>query len=163
MRKPAAALCGVLALASLHQAAWAQPATDTFLVTATVIKSCEVSAENLVFGPYDPIDAAPLEAASDIDITCTNGSDYDVGLDEGQGSAASVTARSMTGATDELNYALFRNPGRTQNWGETIDTDTEPGTGTGTLQTLTVYGRIPAQQPAPADDYVDTVTVTVTY
>ncbi|MFY0084261.1 spore coat protein U domain-containing protein, partial [Acinetobacter baumannii] len=45
-----------------------------------------------------------------------------------------------------------------------ISTTAYSGTGTGAVQTVNVYGRIPAGSTLPsAGSYVDTVTVTVTY
>ena len=48
-------------------------------------------------------------------------------------------------------------------WGTTIGTDTVTGTGNGTAQAITVYGRVPPQTTPPAATYNDTVNVTVTY
>lgn len=141
--------------------AWAAQDTDSMQVTATVIASCEVAAQDLPFGNYDPVAAAPLDVNTTVEVTCTNGADYDVGLDEGAGAGATVAARRMTAGVDTLAYALYRDAARTQVWGETIDTDTVAGTGDGAAQTITVYGRVFAQQSAPAGAYADTVTVTV--
>lgn len=41
--------------------------------------------------------------------------------------------------------------------------DTLSGTGNGTTQTVTVYGRAPAPQLPIAGAYTDTVTVSITY
>jgi len=38
-----------------------------------------------------------------------------------------------------------------------------PGTGTGGVQTLTVYGQLPANQNGPPGSYSDTITVTLTF
>jgi spore coat protein U-like protein len=68
----------------------------------------------------------------------------------------------MTGSGGgTLNYSLFRETGRTSNWGNTGTTDTVSGSGL--LQTITVYGRIPAGQTPIVGVYTDTVTVTLTY
>ncbi len=48
-------------------------------------------------------------------------------------------------------------------WGNTIGTDTVAGTGTGSNQSLTVYGRVPVQSTPVGATYTDTVIVTVTY
>jgi spore coat protein U-like protein len=62
-----------------------------------------------------------------------------------------------------VNYRLYRDAGRTQNWGNSIGTDTLAGTGNGAAQAITVYGRVPAQSTPAAGTYTDTVAVTVTY
>jgi spore coat protein U-like protein len=58
---------------------------------------------------------------------------------------------------------MYSDAARTVNWGNTPATDTVSGTGNGSAQSLTVYGRVPTQAtPAPAS-YSDTVTVTINY
>jgi spore coat protein U-like protein len=69
----------------------------------------------------------------------------------------------MTNGAATVSYSLYSNAARTTNWGNTVGTDTVAGTGTGSNQSYTVYGSVPAQTtPAPAT-YTDTITVTVTY
>jgi spore coat protein U-like protein len=119
-----------------------------------------VSAGNLAFGNYT---GAQVDATSTITVTCTNSSPYKIGLDAGTGSGATVTSRKMTSGGNTLNYSMYSDSGRTTNWGNTVGTDTVSGTGTGSAQNVTVYGRIPASQLSPVGSYSDTVTVTVTF
>jgi spore coat protein U-like protein len=140
--------------------------TTTFGVSATVVDSCSVSASALGFGNVDPVSLAStaVDATTTIDVTCANGTAYDVGLDAGTATGATVTTRQMTSGANTLDYALYSDTGRTTNWGETVSTDTVTGTGDGTAQTLTVYARIPSGQgTVPTGAYSDTITVTVTY
>jgi spore coat protein U-like protein len=69
----------------------------------------------------------------------------------------------MTAGGATVGYALYSNAGRTTNWGNTVGTDTVSGTGNGTGQALTVYGRVPPQSTPAPGAYSDTITVTVTY
>lgn len=156
---PFAAVAALLAPANAHAAT----DTDTMTVTATVISSCNVAADDLAFGNYDPVAPAPLTAATTIEVTCTNGTDYAVALDEGLGSGASIATRKMSAGGDTLDYSLYQDAAHTQVWGETSGVDTVDGTGTGATATLDVYGMVDAAQTAPAGAYSDTVTVTVTY
>ncbi len=139
--------------------------TDNFDVTATIIASCTITANDLAFGNYDPLSATPLDQTSTINVTCSNGADYDIQLSGGL--STDVNARTMDdNATSGffLNYSLFYDAGRTNNWGVTNGTDTYQGTGTGSAQTITVYGRIPAGQTTPpVGDYTDTITATIEY
>lgn len=92
------------------------------------------------------------------------GTNYAVGLGPGL-HGGSVTTRQMQGTTNTaalLNYALYRDTGRTQNWG-TATGATVTGTALATPTALTVYGQIPAGQNVAADAFTDTVQVTVTY
>ncbi|MGH8519635.1 MAG: Csu type fimbrial protein [Panacagrimonas sp.] len=155
--------CGALLASSGVAAA---TATSSFNVTTTVIDVCAVSASNLGFGTYSPIAGSALDGATTITITCTLGTPYNVQLDPGAHGGGSVSTRQMqrtSGGTETINYSLFRNAGRTQNWGQTDNTDTLSATGTGVSQGHTVYGRIPASENVPTGDYSDTVNVTVSY
>lgn len=143
--------------------AQAATATTTFNVTATVLASCSVTAENLSFGDYTPSNTSPLLASSDIDVTCTNGTDYTVSLDGGS-VANDVTARQMSDGTHALNYELFTSSAYSAPWGDgTGSTIAVAGTGDGAAQALTVHGRIPAQQYVTDSQYADQITVTVGY
>ena len=154
---------GMVAGFAVLAAVSASAQTDTFQVTANVNAACTVAANDLAFGVYDPFSATPTDGSATMDVLCTNTTPYDVGLDAGVGTGATVASRKMASGANLLNYTLYQDSGRTTVWGETVGTDTESGTGTGTAQTLTVYGRIFALQNAVPGAYSDTVTVTVTF
>jgi spore coat protein U-like protein len=136
-------------------------ATTDFTVTVTVAKACTVSATALAFGTYS---GSLINANSTLTVTCTKTTAYNVGLNAGTATGATVTTRKMTGpASATLGYSLYQNSTHTTNWGNTVGTNTVAGTGTGAAQLLTVYGQVPAgQYPAPGA-YSDTITVSVTY
>lgn len=163
IRSRAGALAAGLFLAGAPGAALAATDTDTFAVTATVVASCDVVAQDLAFGNYDPVSPTPLDAATTMSVFCTNGTTYTVALNPGIGAGATVAARRMTNGGDTLTYSLYQDAARANVWGQTIGTNTVAGTGSGAPQALDVYGRAPINQTAPAGAYVDTITVTVTY
>jgi spore coat protein U-like protein len=144
-------------------AAGAATATTTFTVTANVTKVCTVAALPLSFGSYDPTSATPLDATTTVTLNCTVGTAYNVGLNAGTGTGATVAARKMTSGADTLTYSLYRDAGRTTIWGNTVGTDTTSGTFAIGQAALTVFGRVPAGQNVTAATYTDTITVTVTY
>lgn len=156
----------VTAVIALMPANLASAATKTtsFTVSATVLASCSVSATNLNFGNYTASSGSNLDATSTVSVTCTNGQAYTIALDGGS-VAGNVSARTMSdGAAHILSYGLYTDAGYTTLWGDgTGGTSTLPGTGNGTQQNATVYGRIAASQFATAGTYTDTVTVTVSY
>jgi spore coat protein U-like protein len=155
----AAALCG--SALSLVPAAQAATATTTFAVTATVQATCTVTATALGFGTYVP--SAASAATSTISVTCTNTTPYNVGLNAGVASGATVTNRSMTGPGSALlNYALTSDSGHTTNWGNSTGSWVG-GTGNGSAQALTVYGQVAAGQYVAPGAYSDTITATVNY
>lgn len=142
----------------------AATASTTFLVNTTVLTSCTVTALPLAFTTYNPTTATPTDTTTTMAVLCTSGTPYTVALNKGTNGAA-TTARKMilTGGTDLLPYELYTNTGRTTNWGNTDSSDTMAGSASGILQTLTVYGRIPAGATVPAGVYTDTVTVSINY
>jgi spore coat protein U-like protein len=154
-------LCGTLALTPAT--AFAATDTDTLTVTATVIASCDVSPATLAFGNYNPASSTPLDAASTISLLCTNGTSYDVGLNAGSGSGATIAARKMSVSGNTLTYSLYTDGARSALWGNTIGSNAVHGTGTGATQSIDLYGRVPINQTSPAGSYTDTVTITVTY
>jgi spore coat protein U-like protein len=92
---------------------------------------------------------------------------YTVALSNGSGTGADPTAgasgRKMTGpASALLGYNLYQDSGFSQAWGSS-GAFLLSGTGTGTQATLTVFGRIPAQQVVAAGSFSDTINVTVTF
>ena len=137
--------------------------TTTFQVTATVQTACEInSASNLAFGAYTR--QAIDDATSNISVTCTNTTPYDVGLDAGTSTGATVTNRAMTGPGGALlHYAMYSDANRTVNWGNTVGVDTVHSIGNGSAQSLTVYGQIPSGQHPTPGAYTDTITVTLTF
>ncbi len=156
-----------IALMAFCSFAWsgaeAATVTGTFNVQVTIAATCVLnSATTLDFGTQGVL-AANVDQTSTITTTCTNTTGYNIGLDKGL-NGGSVTTRQMKAAGPALiNYFLFRDAGRTLNWGETIGTDTVAATGNGSAQAFTVFGRIPPQSsPLPAL-YTDTITVTVTF
>jgi len=138
--------------------------TDSFEVTATVLASCDVTADDLAFGNYDPVGAAHLDAETSLSVTCTNGTAYHVGMSLGSGSGASMSERRMTksGGSQTLSYVLYQDTQRSVLWGNTGG-DRQAGTGDGTPDLIHVYGRVPMQQAAPAGSYSDTIVVTVSW
>jgi spore coat protein U-like protein len=157
-------LVGALLLFPGPRPAAAAQTTTTFTVTATVLASCQVAASDLDFGNYAPTSGADTTADTAIDVTCTNGTHYTIALDGGS-VAQDVTARAMSdGNSHSLSYGLYTSAGFTTAWGDgTGSTITVSGTGDGTAQSTTVFGRLPAGQYVPAATYTDHITVTVTY
>lgn len=131
-------------------------------VSASVAKRCTIAtATELNFGSVPGLMRTNTDQTSLVRMTCTNRAAYDIGLDNGQN--ASGATRRMSSGAGFVTYELYRDSQRTLRWGNTLTVDTLTGTGSGSEQTQTVYGRVPAQSAARAGEYNDTVTVTVTY
>jgi spore coat protein U domain-containing protein, fimbrial subunit CupE1/2/3/6 len=166
--------CGLIAASSLGLGggiAQATTATTTFTVSVTITASCTIGVANLAFGSQGIL-SANVDQTTTITVTCSNTTPYSVGMDNGLNFSGGTRRMKDTGAgTTFVNYGLYSDAARTFAW----TTTTSPssctggastcalGTGNGTAQTITLYGRIPAQTtPAPAT-FNDTMTATVTY
>lgn len=134
----------------------------TLSITASVQAACNVAAANLNFGSLSLLNS-DTDTTSTISVQCTNGTPFNVGLNAGNGIGATVAARKMTSGGNTIVYSLYQNGSRTTVWGNTVGTNTASGTGTGSNQNLTVFGRVPAQITPPPATYNDTIVVTVTY
>ena len=138
----------------------------TFQVTANVSVNCSVFATELEFGTYTPSAAQPLNAQSNVLVNCTKGANWELGLDKGL-HGADVQHRAMANETDNavlLNYAIYKDPAHTLNWGNATGVDTITGVGTGVVQAIGAYGQIPARQTnATAGGYADTITATLSF
>lgn len=158
-------LAGVVsAIALTVSAASAQTVTtDSFDVQITIVAECEItSTETLDFGTEGVL-SADVDASATMEVTCTDATPYDIGLNEGLGAGATTEVRQMTSGGETIAYGLFQDTGRATNWGDTVGADTQAATGTGTAQSFTVFGRVLAQATPAPGTYTDTVTVTVTY
>ena len=131
-----------------------------FSVDATVTPMCKVSTEAVNFGTQGHLQSN-VDAAGAVLVTCTPETGYSIRLDGGE-DAAAPTARKMSRGIDRIVYGLYRNGERDLPWGDTEGT-TVAGTGTGSAQSHTVFGRVAPQSTPPAGTYTDTVIVVVDY
>jgi len=135
--------------------------------------TCSMSATATAFGVYSPNSGSPLDTTGTVTVTCQPEVAallffYNVTLSTG--GSGSYSPRRMYNGTANLQYQLYFNSTRTQIWGD--------GTGSTVLlndsillsvlvpvvRNYTVYGRIPnGQTGAAAGNYLDTITVTITY
>ena len=118
---------------------------------------------DLDFGSIPGDITANVDQTSTIGLTCTGRTVWKLGLDNGANASGTVRRMRQGTSSSYVPYELYSDAARTQRWGGTVGTDTVNGTGTGSAQSVTVYGRVPAPQvPAPGS-YSDTITVTITY
>ena len=152
-----ATACGLSAVAK------AGSTTTTFTSQITIAAACAInSASTLNFGTQGML-AANVDQTSTIQVVCTNTTPFTIGLDAGTASGATVATRKLTSGGNTVNYALYSDAAHTTIWGNTVSTDTVAGTGAGSAQNFTVYGRVPPQAAPAPGNYSDTITVTVMY
>ncbi len=161
----AASLLALLIPGAHH--ALAATSTSNFTTQMTITAECRIiSVTNINFGSTGII-ATNVDVDGSLLVQCTNSTPYTLSMSAGAGTGATVATRLMTGSnpatTATITYSLYRDASRTQAWGVTDGTDTVPGTGTGSNQTIPVYGRVPPQSTPAPGVYSDTVLVTLTY
>jgi len=159
------ACAGAAMIAMTAGAAQAATTSGTLSVSATVTANCTVSTSALAFGNVDVTSGSNVDSTGGLSVTCTNGTGWTASAGVGSGTGASYTNRKMANGSNLLNYNIYTTSGRTTVWGDgTASTATIGGTGNGSAQSVTVYGRVSSGQTSlPAGAYADTVAVTVTY
>lgn len=127
-----------------------------FSSATRVEAACTLSPPpNMVLGTYTG--AQSTAGSTNLTVNCTTGSsNYTIGLSGG--SSGSTTARTMRSGSVTLNYSLFRDTARTQNWGNIAGTDTYAGSGSTPTAVIPIYPRIAAGQLVAPGTYVDTVS-----
>jgi spore coat protein U-like protein len=143
------------------QAQTYQTTTATIAVTASVDPSCSVTATPLAFLTVPA--STVVNSTATLNVTCTNGATYEVGLDNGANAASGQRNLIVTGGSTLLAYNLYQDSTHTLPWTNTPGPGTSvvQGTGSGSAQALTVYGQIPSTASPVSGVYTDTVTVTV--
>src|SRR5690606_27774237 len=121
-----------------------EPDTAQVTVGINITHECTISAEDLTFQSAGLLTAID-DATSDITVTCTPGTAYEIGLDQGLYSAdAELGSRAMRNG-DEGDFTYIRYTLLNADdppWGETAGAaGNVSGLGNGAAQTETVTGR----------------------
>jgi len=136
-------------------------------VTASVLGSCSVDAASLNFGTYNPLSTSPLNGHGTINVNCTNGENYSLGLDGGSYGAMTPYgnyAMISSGNVSYLGYNLSRSPNSSGRINPPLSSVWN-NIGNGGQQSYTIYGQIAAGQTSAlaGGHYQDTVTITIYY
>ncbi|HKS11445.1 MAG TPA: spore coat U domain-containing protein [Pseudomonas sp.] len=143
--------------------------TRTLTVSVQVTNDCQITTPNISFGSA-PVVGAFAAVNQSINLSCTKGSNYTVGLDDGQ-NAAGGRRRMKSAANNYLAYDIFKSAG-TVRWGPlttarraSSDANVNPGAGTGTgSQVFNYNARVYSDQATPpAGSYVDNVVLDVQF
>ncbi|EPS2708188.1 Csu type fimbrial protein [Cronobacter turicensis] len=140
--------------------------TFTSLVTLTVTNDCStIAAPNLSFASA-PLVTNFAPVSQTIAITCTKGSTYTVGINNGNNAVGSV--RNMASGANRLSYEIYKGS-TTNRWGvsgtERWASDSASQVSTdGLLKSYQYTARILAtQNTPPAGSYTDTLVVDVAF
>ncbi len=145
------------ALASSNTA-FADSKTTNFDVSIQVLATCSISASNMTFSSITTGTTSNTDASSALTVNCSQGTPYTISLGNG---ANYSNVRRMAWGASHVEYNLYQDSSRSLEWG---GTSTKTGTGSGSDQTLSVFGRIPSgQNITNTGNYGDTVIATITY
>ena len=175
-----------VALAALTMAnfCFADADTANLTVSASVANVCAIGSGTLNFGtlslgvggsPVGTLSAGTnsrkstnltsstnaADASTTVPVICTNAASASVTA--ALGSNAVGNARKMVSGSTLLTYELYADSARTTVLN--ASTGSISYTGTGTAETVTIYGRVAAADIASATkgNYSDTVALTITY
>jgi spore coat protein U-like protein len=154
------AVIGLCAVGGIATAALAGSANANLGVSATITATCTISTSAVAFGGFA---GTQVDATGSVTANCITGTAWTIGLGTGAGTGATTSTRKMTAGANTLGYGLYSDVAHSSNWGNAIGTDTIAGTGTGSSQTNTVYGSIPAGTVPAAGSYTDTVVATINF
>jgi len=127
---------------------------------------CSISTTSVNFGSYDVFVPTARDSTGSLTYNCLLPLSVQITLTKG--SSATFSPRTLIKAAEPLQYNLYRDASRSLIWGNgTGGTSIYSATVTifqvATNITVTVYGRIPAQQDISAGTYNDTVTATINF
>jgi len=143
--------------------------TQTLNVTLTVSNDCQITTPNISFGSA-PVVAGFGTVNQNVSVSCTKGSTYTVGLDDGQ-NVSGGRRRMKSSANNYLAYDIFKSAGAVR-WGSvssarraSSDADVNPGAGTGTgSQVFNYNAKVYTDQATPpAATYTDSVILDVQF
>ena len=124
------------------------------LPRAAAAQTCNASASAISFGNFSPIAQGVVDTAGTITVTCTWPSVSTTPNAQACLNLAAARPRQLKHGHDLLQYDLYQDPGHALAWGAVSTgtspispTLTKPPTGASASQSVTVYGRIAANQP----------------
>ncbi|MNH91156.1 Spore Coat Protein U domain protein [compost metagenome] len=143
--------------------------TTTLTVNMTVANDCTITAPNIAFGSAPVVSAFAPVTGQTINLACTKGSAYTVGLGDGQNAVSVGGRRRMVSGGNYLAYDIFKSAGVTR-WGNvgsarraSTDAEVNPGNGLGTgSQVFNYNAKVYTDQVTPpAGTYLDSVVLDV--
>ncbi|MCU7241039.1 Csu type fimbrial protein [Pseudomonas peradeniyensis] len=142
---------------------------QTLLVSLTVTNDCQITTPNISFASA-PVVAGFGTVNQSVSVSCTKGSNYTVGLDDGQ-NVSGGRRRMKSSANNYLAYDIFKSAGVVR-WGSvgaarrsSSDAEVNPGAGTGTgSQVFNYNAKVYTDQATPpAATYTDSVILDVQF
>lgn len=146
-------------------------ATTGLFLTGAVAEAqlfgCSINtASGVSFGNYDALEATPLDQTGSITFQCGVLYVGTVTVDLSRGNSGTYAYREMRKGVHSLRYNLYLDAARSQIWGNGTQGSSRYGPVLpllGSPRTLTIFGRIPAQQASPVGVYSETIVATINF
>ncbi|EFB5232197.1 spore coat U domain-containing protein [Escherichia coli] len=126
-------------------------------VTLEVLKSCSFTADKMDFGQHKSDEGKDIETSSNLNVVCTKNTPYSITT-----ANSDLSMQPTKGDGEKVNFALYSDK---NNSTPLNNTTALSGTGTGAVQTLTIWGKVPATElaKASAGKYQANVTLNMMY
>lgn len=166
LRNPQQVIIVVLLLTSVL--AGAQPtltSTSVMPVRMETVTACTVSVSDLYFGSYASNSPIKVLGQTTIQLQCGPGTTAEIALDAGSGAGGNTKRRKLQqeSGTDQMDYDLFQDAGRSVPWGDRSGNDTKEVLTADAPLAVPIYGEIPGGQRVRDGTYSDVITVSVRY
>jgi len=141
--------------------------TATITVSASIAASCTITTANLSFGTYNP--SADSTGTATITATCTNGTPYNINFSTAPDGATTDNYKLYSAGISASASSLWLEAsfGATAGFTNLItngNTYTISGTGNGSAQSKTLYGKIATGQTGRvATSFSQTLTLNLVY
>jgi spore coat protein U-like protein len=127
--------------------------------------SCTISVTSVAFGNYNVFTTTADDSTGTITYRC-NATAANISISLSDGSSSTFSPRTLRKGSEILQYNLYRNAARTTIWGDgtggtSVYTNANPPNNSNV--SVTIYGRIPAQQDVSAGSYTDTVSAVINF
>ncbi len=121
--------------------------------------TCTFTTASVLFGSYNVLATSPLDGTGTVSGHCSRSDPVTIALSAGD--SGSTSQRYMKYGSAPLDYNLYQTSAHSIIWG--TGTSALTSTFTTTTSTVTIYGRIPAQQDVSAGSYSDSIVATISY
>jgi len=150
---------------------WGSGALATMTVTMIVENDCAISAPNLDFGSA-PFVGSFSEATQTINVRCSAGASYSVGLSDGSNFDGGWRRMRRGATSDYLRYDIYQTPSSNTRWGSnsaerrsSASAQVNPNIYDGITQQGFTYGaRIDPTQTTPqVGNYIDNIVLDILF
>lgn len=140
----------------------AETTTANLRIEATIVSSCSVVGNTLDFGEVSEDGGTLLRTKTKIDVTCTQGLPFQVGIDNGSNDRNGQRRMKNRTSREFLRYEIYKSQIGNDRFGDSIVSQRVNGIGRGQRAVvIPAFGEIQAGQSEPAGRYLDNAVVTV--